>query len=53
MMVLCHTVKAKGLSFGEGKASFHFWNANPEQLQQANEELDAQIAVLEQEAKTL
>ena len=52
MMVLCHTVKAKGLSFGEGKASFHFWNANPEQLQQANEELDAQIAVLEQEAKT-
>lgn len=53
MMVLCHTVKAKGLSFGEGKASFHFWNANPEQLQQANEGLDAQIAVLEQEAKTL
>ena len=53
MMVLCHTVKAKGLSFGEGKASFHFWNANPEQLQQANEELDAQIAALEQEAKTL
>lgn len=53
LMVLCHTVKAKGLSFGEGKASFHFWNANPEQLQQANEELDAQIAALEQEAKTL
>lgn len=53
MMVLCHTVKAKGLSFGEGKVSFHFWNANPEQLQQANEELDAQIAALEQEAKTL
>ena len=53
MMVLCHTVKAKGLSFGEGKASFHFWNANPEQLQQANEELDAQIAVLAQEEKTI
>lgn len=51
MMVLCHTVKAKGLSFGEGKAEFHFWNANPEQLQQARAELAAQIAALEQEAK--
>lgn len=37
--VLCHTVKSKGLSFGEGKAEFHFWNATPELIDRADQEL--------------
>ena len=48
IMVLCHTVKAKGLSFGEGKADFHFWNSTPELLCQAERELDAQLEELNQ-----
>lgn len=43
--VICHTVKSKGLSFGEGKAEFHFWDATLELLDRAEREL----AVLEQE----
>lgn len=43
--VLCHTVKAKGLSFGEGKAEFHFWNSTPELLDRA----DMELASLERE----
>lgn len=37
--VICRTVKAKGLSFGEGKAEFHFWDATPELLDRAEREL--------------
>jgi transketolase len=43
--VVCHTVKAKGLSFGEGKVEFHFWDAKPELLDRA----DSEIALLESE----
>lgn len=50
-LVLCHTVKAKGLSFGENQVNFHFWNATEELLVQAEEELDAIIAELEKEVE--
>ena len=49
MMILSHTVKAKGLSFGENQVEYHFWNATPEQLSQADAELAAQLTVLEKE----
>lgn len=52
-MVLCHTVKAKGLNFGEGKASFHFWNAVPELLDQADRELAEVEAELEQKLEEI
>lgn len=42
-MIVAHTVKAKGLSFGENNAAFHFWNVNEEQLTQAESELNTII----------
>ena len=49
ILVLCHTVKAKGLSFGENNAAFHFWDATEELLVQAEQELKAEIEALTQE----
>lgn len=48
-MVLCHTVKAKGLAIGEGKAAYHFWNAKPEELAKADKELEELIQKLTEE----
>ncbi len=47
--VIAHTVKAKGLSFGENDVAFHFWNAKEEQLAQAESELAALAAKLQSE----
>lgn len=52
-LILLHTVKAKGLSFGEDKAEYHFWNAVPELLEQAENEIAAQIEQLQQEVKAV
>lgn len=52
-MVLCKTVKAKGLSFGENQASFHFWNATPELLDQAEQETQTLIDQLLKEKEAL
>ncbi len=48
-MILCHTVKAKGLSIGEGNVGYHFWNAKPEELAAADRELEEQIEKLTKE----
>ncbi len=48
--IVAHTVKAKGLSFGEGNVSYHFWNAKEDQLMQAEEELNALLEDYEKEA---
>ena len=52
-LILCSTVKAKGLSFGEDKVEFHFWNATPELLEQAEREMDGQISTLKSELEAL
>lgn len=52
-MVLCHTVKAKGLSFGENKAEFHFWNATEELLTQWETELNDRIAHLQEKLEAV
>ena len=52
-MILCKTVKSKGLSFGEGKANFHFWNATPELLDQAEQETQVLIDQLLKEKEAL
>lgn len=52
-MILCSTVKAKGLSFGEYKAGFHFWTAKAEELSQAEKEIDEQIEQLKVELEAV
>lgn len=50
-LILCRTVKAKGLPFGENQAAFHFWEASPELICQAEKELDTYIEELEKRDK--
>lgn len=38
--LILDTVKAKGLSFAEGKTSFHYWKATDEQIAQADQDLN-------------
>ena len=45
-LILSHTVKAKGLPFGEGKAAYHFWNASEEELEKAEEALEEKKTAL-------
>jgi len=52
-MIVAKTVKAKGLSFGEGRVDFHFWNTDPERLAQAESELNAQLAQYREEWEAL
>ncbi len=40
-LFVAHTVKAKGLSFGENNAAFHYWKATDELLDRAEAELNA------------
>ncbi|MDR2933523.1 MAG: transketolase [Oscillospiraceae bacterium] len=42
-VIVAHTVKAKGLSFAENKAAYHYWKPGADELEQAIRELDAQI----------
>jgi len=39
-VIIADTLKSKGLSFAEGKVSYHYWKANPEELEQAENDLD-------------
>ncbi len=48
--IVCHTIKAKSLPFGENQVAFHFWKANEAQLRQAEEALAAEAAALREEA---
>ena len=38
-VVIATTVKAKGLSFAEGKVEYHYWKPKPEELEMAEREL--------------
>lgn len=42
-VVIAHTVKAKGLSFGEGNPSYHYWNPTAEELAKAEAEINQAI----------
>ena len=48
-LIVAHTVKAKGLSFGENIASFHYWEPNDEALKPGIDEVEARIKALEKE----
>ncbi len=39
-VIIADTVKSKGLSFAEGKVSYHYWKTNPEEMEQAAHDLD-------------
>jgi len=39
--LILDTVKAKGLSFAEGKVSYHYWKATPEEMEIAENDLAA------------
>ncbi len=38
-VLIADTIKAKGLSFAEGKVNYHYWKATPEELVQADRDL--------------
>lgn len=40
-IIIADTIKSKGLSFAEGKVSYHYWKATPEEMEQAERDLDA------------
>jgi transketolase len=39
-LIIADTIKSKGLSFAEGKVSYHYWKATPEEMKQAEHDLD-------------
>lgn len=40
-LIIANTIKSKGLSFAEGKVSYHYWKAKKEEMVQADHDLDA------------
>ena len=38
-VIIANTVKSKGFSFAEDRASYHYWKATPEEIQQAENDL--------------
>jgi transketolase len=39
-VIIADTLKSKGLSFAEGKVNYHYWKAKPEEMEQAESDLD-------------
>jgi transketolase len=42
-VIVANTIKSRGLSFAEGKVSYHYWKPNAEELKKAVDELDRSI----------
>ncbi|MGI6433705.1 MAG: transketolase [Sphaerochaetaceae bacterium] len=47
-VVIANTVKSKGFSFAEGKASYHYWSANDQEMAVAEEDLQKAERSLQQ-----
>ncbi len=39
-VIIADTIKSKGLSFAEGKVSYHYWKAKPDEFEKAERDLD-------------
>lgn len=39
-VIIADTIKSKGLSFAERKVNYHYWKATPEEMKQAEKDLD-------------
>ena len=48
-LIVAHTIKSRGISFAENKASYHYWTPKGDELAQAIGEVEASIANLEKE----
>jgi transketolase len=46
-VIIADTIKSKGLSFAEGKVSYHYWKAKPEEMERAERDLDSIEKLLE------
>lgn len=51
--VIMKTVKAKGISFGENDAAFHFWTPKGEDLAKAEKEAEYRVKLLERELEEI
>jgi transketolase len=47
--IIARTIKAKGISFAEGKVDYHYWKPSPADLAVAEAEIDAVLATLTKE----
>lgn len=45
--IIAHTVKCKGISFGEGNPAFHFWSPSKEEIEAAEKEIRDRTLALE------
>lgn len=52
-MIVCHTVKGKGISFLENQASCHFWTPAGEELNRAEKEIEDRICKIEKKKDLL
>lgn len=50
-LIVAHTIKSRGISFAENKASYHYWTPKGDELAQAISEVEASIAKLEKEVE--
>ena len=50
-VIVAHTIKSKGLSFGEGDVAFHYWNTTDELRDRAESELQALAQQYEKEVE--
>lgn len=48
-LIVAHTIKAKGLKIGEGKAAYHYWTPSSEELETAEKDLNIELEQLEME----
>lgn len=48
-VIVAHTVKGKGISFLENKASCHFWTPSKEELRSAITEVEEKIRKMQEE----
>jgi transketolase len=39
-LIISNTIKSRGLSFAEGKVSYHYWKTSPEEMTQAENDLN-------------
>lgn len=49
--IIAHTVKCKGLSVGEGKASYHYWDPSREEIEAAVEEMKSRTQKTEEKTR--
>ncbi|MDD6273704.1 MAG: transketolase [Clostridiaceae bacterium] len=50
-LIVAHTIKGRGVSFAENKASYHYWTPKGDEMAQAIAEVESNSARLENEVK--